>query len=225
MVYTLKTNALHRLMITEGKSYTYKKGQLIHSTDGRLELSLIKSGFVLRYQISNNGSINIQSIYGKNDFYPLSLAFKLLFNRTLYGGPETIFYEALSETEIYSLGNDLFVKAVKDEPVLYQELLIEAGKRLSANIQKIENIAMANSEKRVAHQLLYYAIRFGKIKTNGSTQLDLPLTHAVLASSLSLTRETVSQCIGSLRKRGLIKARRQSFLIPNLQKLEAFAYK
>lgn len=224
MVHSLKTNALYELM-HKGRKHVYKKGQVIQSSDGRTELSLVKSGFVMRYQISNNGTINIQSIYGKNDFYPLTLAFKLLFNKTLYGGPETIFYETLTESEIYVIDNETFIKSVKKNPAIYQDLLIEAGKRLSSNIQKIENIAMGNSEKRVAHQLLYYAIRFGRFKLNGATLITLPLTHAILASSLSLTRETVSQCIGSLRKKGLIKSRNQSFLIANLEKLETFAYK
>ena len=55
----------------------------------------------------------------------------------------------------------------------------------------------------VAHQLLYFAKTYGDNSLFG-LEITLPLTQQDIADILSLTRETVSQSISTLRKKGLV---------------------
>lgn len=217
------TNELHKLLLS-GRSRKFKKGQVVHFTDGQMALSLVKSGFIMRYIIANNGSISIQSIYGPNYFYPLTLAFKLLFDQTIYDSPETIYYETMSDTEIYSIDSESFLEKVEENPVLYKDILQEAGRRFDSNIQRLENIALSNSSKRLAHQLFYYSKTFSELTKKGETKLTVPLTHSTLASVLSLARETVSHSIVELREMKLIRTELHAFILPNVEKLKEFAY-
>jgi CRP/FNR family transcriptional regulator len=86
----------------------------------------------------------------------------------------------------------------------------------------LENIAMKNAQKRVAHRLAYYARHFGKKEASGARIL-LPLTHQDVADILSLTRETVSVCMMKLRKQKLIKTGSR-IIVPSIDKLEEEAF-
>ncbi len=178
----------------------------------------------MRYQITSSGATSIQSIYGAGNFYPLTYAFKLLFNQSLYSGPEIFYYETLADSKLYIIDSEVFLKQVQTNPNLYRDLLQEAGKRFYSNIQRLENISLPNASKRVAHQLLYYAQEFGEPKGPQAIKISLPLTHALLAATLSLTRETVSQSIGELRKLRLIKTDARAIIVPDKIALQEFSY-
>lgn len=216
-------NDLHKLMFS-GNRIKLKKGQVVHNSDGRMRLTLIKSGFIMRYQISNNGSLNIQSIYGAGYIYPLTHVFKLLFDQDIYTGPETFYYETLSDSEIYTIESTVLIGEVKKNPGLYRDLLIEAGVRFYSNIQRLENIALDSATKRLAHQLAYYVETFSTKTLNNKIKITLPLTHATLAAVLSVARETVSHSMIELRDLKLIKSSYHSIIILDLQGLRDFAF-
>lgn len=212
---------LHDLIKT-GRRYKLPKGQIIQSSDGRKVFTLITEGYVKRYIISNEGSLRIQSIYGPGDAYPLTLAFKSLFNQELYTGPEVVYYETMSGVEIYSIDEQTLVDAVHKDKNLYRDLLLEAGNRFHSNIQQLENFSLNSSYKKVAHQLAYFAAQFGSTSKEG-TSIDLLLTHEDLANVISATRETVSTCMIKLRKKGLIKTGK-NIIVPDVKKLQDEAF-
>ena len=168
---------------------------------------MVKTGFIKRYLITNSGGISIQSIYGPNDVFSLTFVFKLLFDKNIYGGPETYYYEALTKTSYYNLEGSLLQEAVSKDPLLYKDLLGVAGDRFNSNIQQLENISLSVYYKRVAHQLWYYANKFSE-RNGNVAHLTIPLTQQDLADVLSTTRETVSLCISDLKKKKLIKSGR-----------------
>ncbi|HET7529214.1 MAG TPA: Crp/Fnr family transcriptional regulator, partial [Candidatus Saccharimonadales bacterium] len=91
-------------------------------------------------------------------------------------------------------------------------------------INSIENLALKNSEKRIAHMLCYFARKFGTETPKGIT-IDMPLTHQAIGEILNITRETVSTNIKGLRERGLLIAKGNSaIVVPDLEKLEQEAY-
>lgn len=216
-----RAKALITLLET-GRLHSYKKGQMIQSTDLDQHLCLVKTGYVKRFMIANDGSIGVQTIYGPGYFFPFTLVFELLFDYKVYDGPETYYYEAMCDTQVYTLGNDLFLKAVEENPVLFKDLMFVMGRRFKSNIQRIENISMGDSYHRLAHQLIYLARNFGKDKS-GAVRISIPLTQQDIADILGTTRETVSVAISGLRKKGLIKTNRY-IIIPDLKKLEREAY-
>lgn len=216
-------NNLHQLIAT-GRHYQIGKKQVFQSSDDRYRplINMIKSGYVKRYEISNDGSLSIQAVYGPGDVFPLTLAFKSLFDQDVYEGPEIIYYETIADTELYSLDIGNLSKSVMKNPLLYRDLLFEAGVRTHSNIQRLENISLKNSLRRTAHQLSFFARQFGERKLT-SIKIKVLLTHQDIADMLSLTRETVSINLQKLQKKGLIKPGRYIEVL-DLTKLENEAY-
>jgi CRP/FNR family transcriptional regulator len=213
---------LQGLLAANGKLQRRAKGQVLQTTGGQKNFNLIKSGYVKRYLIANDGSLSVEAIYGAGDVFSLTLVYKTLLNQDLYEGPEVYYFEAISDCEIFSLNIEQLEELTKDNPLLYRDLMIEAGKRMHTFIQGLENISMKTAYNRTAHQLVYYAHRFGGKKAGG-IEIDVPLTHQDLADVLSLSRETVSVSIAALRKKRLVRGSKK-ILIVNIEKLAEEAY-
>lgn len=214
-------SALHEIL-QSGRRYKIEKRQILQSTDDRQVVNLLVSGFIRRYMISNDGSVGVQIVYGPGDVFPLTIAFKALFNQDLYKGPETFFYEATSDVDIHSVNVDTLTEKFKDNPMLYADLLQESGKHLESCVQSLENLTLKTSYHRVAHQLLYFAKKFGKTTTSGIC-INMPLSHQAIADILSITRETVTNSMKELRKKNLIKSAK-FITVTNIEKLQEEAY-
>jgi CRP-like cAMP-binding protein len=218
-----RESKLHDIL-RNGRKYSIAKQQILQSTDDREVVSIIASGYFRKYLITNDGSLGAMIIYGPDDIFPITMLYKKLFNQPLYHGIETHFYEALTPAEVYTVDAEQLVEAIKQDNGLYPDLLQEVGRHLDFCINSIENIALRNAEKRIAHMLCYFARKFGS-KTKDGVQIDMPLTHQSIGEILNITRETVSTNIKGLRDRGLLKAKGSgSIIVPDLEKLEAEAY-
>lgn len=222
MALTQNTKSLQAFLISAGKQQSRAKGQVIQTTGAQKNINLIKAGYIKRYLITNDGSLGIEAIYGPGDLFSMTLVYKILFDQTIYDGPEVYYFEAMSDCELYSLNVELLAELIEDNPLLYRDLMVEAGKRMHLSIQGLENITMKSAYARTAHQLLYYAKQFGH-KRAGGTEIGIPLTHQDIADVLSLTRETVSVTFKQLREKKLIKTGRY-ICIPSLEKLQEEAY-
>lgn len=213
---------LHALMKT-GRLKKAIKGEVLQNSDEAPVLNLIVTGYVKRYRIGSDGSLGVQAIFGPGYFYPLTPVFKILFDLDIYEGPETYYYEAVTDATIWTLDEARFSEGVKKDPTLYRDLLYEAGKRLESNIWRLENLSLQNSYQRVAHYLAYLARSTG-VKKGSGLVITLPVTQQDIAESLSVTRETVSLAIRKLRKDGLITQKGKNITLSNIDALEEKAY-
>lgn len=209
-------------MMLNGRKFKLSKGQIIQSTDDRRVINFITSGYVKRYLIANDGSLGVQVIYGPGDLFPITLVFSAIFDQKINESPETYYYESVTEVEVYTINEDTLKENVERNPRLYKDLMSVAGKRLHSTLHGLENLTLRNSYYRVAHELLYIAMRFGEKKESG-TKILIPLTHQDLADILSLTRETVSTCMVQLREKKLITTTK-NIVIKDMKKLEEEAY-
>lgn len=209
-------------LIANGQRKTYTKGETIDTTEDMDGIYMVKKGFVKRFEIMNNGSINNQGIYGVGDMFSLSYVYTILLDRSIYTGPETYYYEAINDVVLYKLTGKELKAEVEKNPLIYRDLFSVAGNRLLSNIQLLESQALANAEKRVAHLILFYTEHYGDTQRIGKA-LGVPLTQQDLADILSLTRESVSLAISSLKKQGLVKGTRKLY-VPDLEKLREEAF-
>lgn len=198
------------------------KQQVFQASDHRESLTLIQKGFVKRYSITNNGNESIQSIYGPDDIFPLTWVFKTLLDQDIYAGQEIFHYETITDAVIYTINEETLKELAAGDPMIYKDLLYVAGQRFRSNIHNLENMSLQNIEKRLAHQLYYYA-RFHGLKTTKGIKILVPLKQKQLGSMLDATRETVSVNLKLLREKGLIE-NETYIMVPDIKKLENFAY-
>lgn len=183
---------------------------------------MVIKGHVKRYMITNTGSLGVQIIYGPQDVFSLTKVYSLLLDQSLYDGPETYYYSAMSDAQLYALDAETFAKGVEEDPLVYKDLFSEAGHHLKTCVHTIENISLGNAYARVAHLLLFCVREFGE-KTSGGVKLALPMTHQDIADILGATRETVTKSVVKLRENGIIGSSRQ-FVVIDQKALEAAAY-
>lgn len=206
-------------LLQGAKFYQRPKGQIIYTFDDQNTLYLIKSGYIKRYLIANNGDLGVQSIYGPGYFFPLTPVFSNLFSQNFNRWAETYYYQTMTQVQLYSIGNSVLIEKIKDDPLLYKDLLFEAGRRLQSNIQQLENISFKHADRRLAHHLIFLARQFGE-KTETGTKILLPVTQQDLADMLSMTRETVSREMTKLKNKDLVITG-QHIVIPDIAKLQA----
>jgi CRP-like cAMP-binding protein len=222
-MYRLQLSENLKELMLKGRYFKVSKGQIIQSTDDRRVFNYLISGYVKRYLIRNDGSLGVQVIYGPGDVFPITLVFSSLFDQKISESPETYYYEAITNAEIYTINETDLKENVENNPILYKDLMSVAGKRLHSTLQGLENLTLKTSYFRVAHELVYMAKRFNEPTSQG-VKILIPLTHQDLADILSLTRETVSTCMVQLREKGLVTTVGKSLVIKNLDKLEEEAY-
>ena len=212
-----KSNTPLLSLLSSGRHHKFPKGQVIQFENGRIILCVLNTGYVKRYIITNDGSKSIQSIYGPGDIFPLTPVFKELVNRNINRGQEIIYYEAMTPAILHSIDRKALRDAVTETPEIYKDLLYVSGCRLSTHIHRLENMSLKNAYHRVAHQLVYYAGKFGQKNKQGTIIL-LPLTHQILADILNLARETFTNSMVKLHEKNLI-IDNKNIIVTDVEKL------
>ena len=211
-----------RKLIRTGERRILKKGEVFQNSDQEPMLNVVASGYVERFRMNKDGVRGVQSIYGPDDFFPLTPVFKLLLEQDIYEGPETYYYSAASDAVIYSLAGEPFIQGINANPALMKDLLFESGKRFQSNIERLENLSLPKTDQRVAHYLARLARRSGQELPKGIL-IRLPVTQTDLVENLGLRRGTVAKAVKTLRDQGLISGR-SNIIVLDLDKLERFAY-
>ncbi len=183
--------------------HRFQRGDTISSSDNFEHFWLIKSGYVKRFEIMNDGTICVQIYFGPGDGFSLIYIYELLFNKHVYTGPETYYYEAINDVEAWQISGDELISLCNDTPELNRDLLSLAGNHFLSNIQLLENKGLHDAHSQVAHQLLFLAKRFG-VQTKEGIKISIPLTQQDIADVVGLTRESVSTAIQKLRHEGLV---------------------
>lgn len=219
--YNLKNSVLYKSLLS-GRKLLLKNKQVFQTTDYKESVILIANGYVKRYKINNNGTESIQGIYGPGNILPISWMLKVLMDMKIYSGPETFYYETITNAEVYTIRQDEFEELRRKDPDFYQAITYTAGVRLETYIHNFENVSLPSTEKRLAHQLVFHAKHFGE-KTDKGVEILVPLKQKDLASLIDVTRETVSLNLKELRTKKLIKTS-TCIIVNDVEALEEFAY-
>lgn len=204
--------------LKSGKLKKIKKGELLLSYSDGSSVILIEKGYVKRYLLSRDGNASIQGIYGPRYIFPLTGVFRRLLGKKIYHSSESYFYEAVTDVEYYSCPTSALIDMIDKNPLIYRDLLIDAGKRLQASTQTLDNQSLKNARQRIAHLLVYLAREFGK-KSSKGTKIEIPLRHQDLADILNISRETASRELSKLKGKIVVSGRSQ-IIIPDISKLE-----
>lgn len=211
-------------LLLQERKYSYSTEEIIQDSEQKdQKLHLLTHGYVKRYTIASDGSISIQVLYGPGDIFPSTIAIENLLDKKLFGGLDLFYYESMCDVKLHKMDVNKFSKHVATEPILYRDLLEEAAKRMHSNIQRLENMSILTIYGRVAHQLLFYARRFGSGHEQG-TRIDLPLKHQDLADVLNSARETVTRELSKLVESKFIIQEQHHIVVTDMEALEYEAY-
>lgn len=214
---------LHILLLQE-KQHKYPTNEILQDSEQKnRKICLLTHGYIKRYSIASDGSLSIQVVYGPGDVLPITLAMETFFGHKIYEGQELFYYETMSEVKIHMMDIKKLQHHIDKEPILYRDLLEEAGRRIRSNIQRLENVSLPTIYNRVAHQLDFYARQFGSSHERG-IRIDLPLKHQDLADVLNSARETITRELNKLAESKLIIQEQHHIVVIDVKALEDEAY-
>ncbi len=191
----------------------YKKGEmLIRADDDPQGIFCLTKGYVRQYTISKTGFELTLHILKPISYFPMVWA--------VNGTPNVYYFEALTQVEVGRAPRDQVVNFIKDKPIIIFELLSELIEDYAESLTRIEHLVFSDAYRRVISVLLYIAKHFGEKQSKGVI-IHQRFTQQDIATLVGVARETASNEMVKLEKKGLIKYVDHSILIENVSKLNA----
>lgn len=173
-------------------SRQYKRGQLIlHQHDMPSSVYFVKTGYVKKYHINNDGKESILLVLSQGDIFPMVWSFTEREHNLS-------FFEAMTDCEVATMPRDQFRKAIARADVSGSFIKLFAD-RFSDLIQRLQVIEKSQAIDKVKQALNYLADVTGAEAEDGMVRLGLRITHQEIADMVGLTRETVSTQMKALQ--------------------------
>src|SRR5688572_28864312 len=186
---------------------TYEKGQIIVCQDTLPKCCfIIKKGFVKTYLITAEGTEKPISFEGKSDMFPFDTVFG-------HSAEAKYFYEAYTPAEIYNVPSQDFVNYVHEQPHSLRRMMNYLISRTLDYHEHISSLEQAKAFDKLVCALNLLSKRFGRQIAKSRTHMTLPLTQQDLANFLGLTRETTGMQLQALEQHGILRYKRQQYLI------------
>ena len=180
----------------------------------RTSISLILSGYAMRYRQTRNGGRQIISIDTTGGIIDASYLF---FNRC----DQTV--QALTPLAVAEIPVADLRRVLDACPNLLNALVVDHLVHASITQQWLANIGGRSAFSRTAHLLCEFAVRVGRAGDDGCVDYELPLTQTELAELLGLTLVHMNRTLKLLVAKGLIERKRERLRIIDIAKLEAAA--
>lgn len=191
----------------------YKKGEiLIRSDDDPQGIFCLTKGYVRQYTISKTGFELTLHILKPISYFPMVWA--------INGTPNVYYFEALTPVEVGRAPRDQVVAFIKDKPTIIFELMSELLEDYAESLTRVEHLVFSDAYRRVISVLLYIAKHFGEESDKGVI-VSHRFTQQDIATLVGVARETASNEIVKLEKKGLIKYIDHSILFENIKKLNS----
>ena len=175
------------------------KGQIIIFQGDQINhFYYIKQGFVRVYVITDEGDERTLLILTGNDIFPLLKDPGSSSNKSIY------FYEAVVDTEIYSIDQQDMIKNIQNSHEASWAMFSYVSKFSSILTARIAQLESKSAEDKVEQLLEYLVGVCGRMIKPNVYKIQLKLTQQDIANLIGHTRETASLTIKKLRRQGVI---------------------
>lgn len=186
---------------------TAKKGSII-LCQGEVprQIYVVLSGHFKMYRLSKRYEEQIASFKIAGDIFPECWIFGATSN-TMY------YYEALENSEILTIERSVFLNLLEKQPALKNKLFDYMVKNYTVLMVQISALGQSTAAEKILLILYYLMLRYGKEKNPGEYSINIERTHTILASLTGLTRETTTNELGRLKRKGVIYYDAKDFII------------
>lgn len=197
-----------------GTKLTYKKGEyIIRPGETPNSVFYIETGLVKAFNISKYGEENLLIIRKNEEIFPLIWA--------ITGQERDINYQALCPTVIWRLHPKKYTDFLTHNPDALPPILDMVIEMYRLHSERLLNLEYRTVRERLVSFLLLMAERFGQ-ETPRGIQIDVPLRHQDIASSINASRETASRELAILERKGLIHNKQASIVLKKPEELKTY---
>jgi CRP/FNR family cyclic AMP-dependent transcriptional regulator len=201
-----------------GTRLTYNKGEyVIRPGETPNCVYFIEAGLVKAFNISKYGEENLLIIRKHNEIFPLIWA--------LTGQEKDIIYQTLSSTVLWRIDQETYLHFLRSHTSALPPLLDMVTEMYRLHSERILNLEYRTVRERLVSFLLSLADRFGKDSPGGGVELEVPLRHQDIASSINASRETASRELAVLERKGLISNKRANIVLKDVEALKNYLEK
>lgn len=190
----------------------YRKGEII-LRDGDVPSGVyyIEEGFVKVYSLSLDGSENLHVILKCGEIFPRNW----IFDRDV----EHVSFEAITPVVLRRKTKESFLDLLNSDAEALREVFMLCLDIMDILLNRIENLELTTSYPRVVNRLLQLSRRYGDRK-GLEVRFAAPITHANIANSINMSRETASRELERLKAKNIISEENHIIYIKNISKLE-----
>lgn len=179
-----------------GRKLEFQKGEMVlRAGDEPRGVYLIETGHVKVYALSKEGSEHTHMLYQPGDIFPIIWIFK--------DAIRSVYYQAIENSTLWIVPKQDFKEFIARSPQTAMSVLEQSADMFRLYAGRIDNLLYSNSYERTAYRLLSLLDRLGE-QTGDDWFINAPVTHQDIASSVNLSRETVSRAMERMKRRGLI---------------------
>lgn len=179
-----------------GRQLQYEKGEIVlRAGDVPQGVYLIQSGYMKVYSLAKDGTEHTHVLYEPGDIFPVMWIFK--------DAVRNVYYQTTAQTKLWIVSKSEFKKFIASHSDVAMLILEQVTDMFRLYAGRIDNLMYSNSYERTAYRILSLMDRLGD-QIEGGWVINAPVTHQDIASSVNLTRETVSRCMQRLKNKGFI---------------------
>jgi CRP-like cAMP-binding protein len=192
--------------------YVKSNHVLFRENDETDNVYFIESGHVKHYHTTALGKVVIVSICGPSEIIGVPAV--------ILGKRRGVFAETLDRCTLWLIEKTTFLSILYQYPQL-------AIKLAAINCQLVRNyeyglqaLVAANADGRLAWLILRMANNTVQESKEGKYFIDFLLTHQEMADIIGSCRQTVTSTLSNFKKAGLIRVRKNSLEITDIEKLQ-----
>ncbi len=171
----------------------------------------LEDGYVKAFSLTERGHEHVHIIYKPGEIFPARWSFSSIKG--------DLTYVAMNEVNAWKAEKSKFTEFLHKDSKLLDLALEYSNTILDVFVNRVNDLEHMNAFLRVASRLVTMSKRFGK-DVDGGVLIQAPVTQQDIASSLALSRESVSREISKLEQKGIIDYRDQLIYIADLRSLE-----
>lgn len=191
---------------------SYQKGRIIFMEDEPGEaLYLLKSGLIKLTKRLEDGREHILHFVNPGEVFAEVVLFE--------GGNYPATSECQEDCVVGVLRNTDIERLIIQNPNMAVSMLRIMSRRLRTAQEKVMNLALHDTARRLAFTLLKMSEEHG-IKKDQGTLINMNLTNQELANLTGSSRETINRMLNSFKRAGAIDVERQQIVVLNRLKLE-----
>ena len=191
---------------------SYHKGRFIFMEGEPGEaIYILKSGLIKLTKRLEDGREHILHFVNAGEVF----AEVVLFD----GGNYPATSEVQEDSVVGVLRNKDIERVISKNPVMAVEMLRIMSRRLRTAQEKVMNLALHDTARRLAFALIKMAEDHG-IKKSKGIFINMSLTNQELANLTGSSRETVNRMLNSFKRAGAIDVDRQQIVVLDKAKLE-----
>lgn len=199
-------------LLSLGESRHYNKGEAIFLAGSPGDsVYILLEGRAKIFQLSSEGREVILWFCFPGELFGLA--------EMLRSGRREVFAQSCCGSDILVIGQNAFTQFLQSCPLASISVIDLLSCRLRELGNVHLNVAVDNVTARVIKLITRLGARYGK-RIHDDIYLDIPITHQEMADMIGTSRQTVTEVLGQLRRKGILRVENRSIFIQNLDWLE-----